>query len=167
MSEGGNMTFDKELRLDNIELLFEAGSHSGDFIAAVGDDFTEYKDRKEFNYEWAWTHPAGRYVISVFQRCSVFIAGKAIWKNKDRLNEAEKDSRYKPPRFVIVLDQKKEYMVPSWGRTMWSHFVRSEKDPLHPRGFSGIEKAELAARRYSEQGVRAAVLECLEDFDMF
>ncbi len=48
MSEGGNMTFDKELRLDNIELLFEAGSHSGDFIAAVGDDFTEYKDRKEF-----------------------------------------------------------------------------------------------------------------------
>lgn len=161
------MTFDKESKIVNIDLLFEAESHAGDFIAALRDGFSEYMDRKAFSYDWAWNHPAGRYVITVFQRCSVFTAGKQIWKNKDRLNEDEKDSRIKPPCFVIVLNQKMEYMIPSWGRTMWSHFVRSEKDPLHLQGFSGIKPAELAAQRYSEQGGKAAVLECLEDFNMF
>lgn len=161
------MNYETVAKDENIDLLFEAESHSGDFIAELRDGFSEYMDRKEFSYDWAWTHPAGRYVITVFQRCSVFIAGKPVWNNMDRLNEAEKDSRIKPPCFVIVLDQKLEYMVQSWGRTMWSHFVRAEKDPLHYRGFSSIEKAELAAQRYSEQGFKVAVLECLEDFDMY
>ena len=161
------MNYETVAKDENIDLLFEAESHSGDFIAELRDGFSEYMDRKEFSYDWARAHPAGRYVITVFQRCSVFIAGKPVWNNMDRLNEAEKDSRIKPPCFVIVLDQKLEYMVQSWGRTMWSHFVRAEKDPLHYRVFSSIEKAELAAQRYSEQGFKVAVLECLEDFDMY
>lgn len=161
------MIYETVSKDENIDLLFEAESHSGDFIAVLRDGFSEYMDRKAFSYDWAWTHPAGRYVITVFQRCSVFIAGKQIWKNKDLLNEAEKISRIKPQCFVIVLDQKQEYMVPSWGRTMWSHFVRDKKNPLHSRRFLSIEKAELAAQRYSEQGFKVAVLECLEDFNMY
>ena len=42
-----------------------------------------------------------------------------------------------------------------------------EKDPLHARMFSGIEKAQQEAQKYSEQGFKVAVLEWFEDFDMF
>ena len=158
------MDIETVFKAENIDLLFEAESHYGDFIAAVDNGFSEYMDRKEFDRDWAWSFPAGRYVINVFQRCCVFKEGKLIWQNNDRLKNT---ARSKTSCFVIVLDQKLKYTVPSWGRTMLSYFVRDKKDHLHYLGFPVIEKAGSEAQRYSEHGFRAAVLESIEDYNMF
>ena len=161
------MNFDTVFKTENIDLLFEMEAHSGNFIAVAQDKFSEYMDRQDFSREWAWSFPAGRYVITVYQRYSVYIAGKQIWRNNDYLNEVGKDSRYRSPYFVIALDRELDYMIPSWGRLLQSHILMDEKDSLQTKTFTCIEKAEKTARQYSEKGFKVAVLEWFEDYDMY
>lgn len=161
------MIFETVFKDENIELLFEPDVLSGSFIAEAKDMFSGYMQRHEFSREWARDFPSGRYVITVYQRYSVFIAGKQIWQNNDYLNEVGKDSRYRSPHFVIVLDRMLDYVVPSWGRPLQSHILMDSNNPLQTLIFPSIKKAEQAARKYSEQGFKAAVLEWFEDFDMY
>ena len=161
------MDFDTIFKSENVDLLFKSEMVSGNYIAAANDRFSEYMEKHEVCREWARSFPAGRYVIIIYQRYSVFIAGKRIWQNNDYLNEVGKDSRHRSPCFVIALDRELDYMIPSWGRQLKSHIVMDEKDPLQTKIFPGIEKAESVAKKYSENGFKAAVLEWFEDFDMY
>ena len=161
------MNIETTFKDENVELLFETETHHGNFIAEAQDRFSEYMDRQEFGRDWAWNFPSGRYVIIVYQRCSVFIEGKRTWRNDDYLNEVGNNSRYRSPHFVIALDRRREYMIPSWGRPLRSHIVMDENNPLQVLVFSDIETAEEVARQYSVKGFKVAVLEWFEDFDMY
>ena len=161
------MDLDTIFKCENVDLLFKSETASGNYIAEANDRFSEYMERQEICREWAMNFPAGRYVIIVFQRYSVFIEGKKIWQNNDYLNEVGKYSRYKSPCFVIALDRELDYMVPSWGRPLRSHILMNEKNSLQARVFQSVEKAELVAEEYSKKGFKVAVLEWFEDFDMY
>jgi hypothetical protein len=152
------MNFETAFKEENIDLLFSTETHSENFIAVAQDRFSEYMDRNEFSREWARSFPSGRYVITIYQRYSVFIAGKQIWRNNEFLNEVGKDSRYRSPYFVIALDKELNYMIPSWGRPLQSHIVMDEKNPLQAQIFPSVERAELVAQKYAEQGFKVAVL---------
>ena len=162
-----NNAFETVFKTENVALLFGTESHSGNFIAEADDRFSDYMDRRSFGLEWSRSFPAGRYVIVIYQRCSVYIAGKQIWQNNDFLNEVGKDSRYRSPRFVIALDRARDYAISSWDQPLQSHIVHDADAPLQVKTFSCIEAAETVALKYSEQGFKAAVLEWFEDFDMF
>ena len=99
------MGFETIFRDENTKLLFETEAHSGDFIAEAKDMFSGYMNKYDFSREWARRFPSGRYVITVYQRCSVFIAGKQVWRNNGYLKEVGKDSRYRSPHFVLALDR--------------------------------------------------------------
>ena len=152
---------------ENIDLLFGTEEQKGTFIAEAGDRFSNFMEWKEFGREWARRFPSGRYVITVYQRHSVYQAGNQVWKNERYRNETGSDSRHKAPCFVIILDREMEYQIPGWGRPLRSHTVRSKADPLQAETFSDMETAETAARKFSEQGFKAAVLEWFEDYDMY
>ena len=151
----------------NIDLVFDRTARRGNFIAAAYDEFTEFMDLGEFGREWAWSFPAGRYVITVYQRHSLYESGKLVWKNEDFLNAVGKDSRYRKPSFVIILDRALEYWPRTWKRSLLSHTVQSSGDPLQAKMFSSAEDAGKAAVKFSEQGFKAAVMEWYEDYDMY
>ena len=161
------MKIEEVFKQENICLLFETEDRSGTFIAEVNDRFSGFMERKDFGRKWAQSFPAGRYVITVYQRHSVYREGKMVWKNERYRNEVGPDSRHRAPCFVIVLDRDTEYQIPGWGRPLRSHTVRSKADPLQAETFSDVETAERAAREYSAQGSAAAVLEWFEDYDMY
>lgn len=161
------MDFEKVFKKENLKLLFRTGEQKGSFIAEACDCFSDYMTRNQFSRRWAWEFPAGRYVITVYRRVSVFQEGKLIWKNEEDLSEKGKDSRYRSPRFVIALERETEYQVPGWKRPLLSHILRSTADPLHCQIYSSLEKAGKAAKEYSRQGIRAAVLKWFEDYDMY
>ena len=161
------MDFEEVFQEKNIDLIFEKKTYRGSFIAAADDQFTEFMDRGEFGREWAWSFPAGRYVIVVYQRHSIYENGKQVWKNDDFLNAVGKDSRFRKPSFVIILDRAMEYRPKTWKRNLLSHTVQSSGDPLQAKMFSSAKEAGKAAEEYSEQGSRAAVMEWFEDYDMY
>ena len=167
IDDAPDMRLDSVFKYENIDLLFEAGTQSGNFIAEAGDRFSNYLDRREFGYKWSLNFPAGRYVIIVYQRCSIYEKGKQIWKNDDFLNEVGKDSRYKSPCFVVILNRTMNYKISSWNQLLRSHTLRDKDNPLQPQFFSSLETAEEVAKKYSEQGVMAAVLEWYEDYNMY
>jgi len=167
IDDAPDMRLDSVFKYENIDLLFEAGTQSGKFIAEAGDRFSNYLDRREFGYKWSLNFPAGRYVIIVYQRCSIYEKGKQIWKNDDYLNEVGKDSRYKSPCFVVILNRTMNYKISSWDQLLRSHTLRDKDNPLQPQVFSSLETAEEVAKKYSEQGVMAAVLEWYEDYNMY
>ena len=103
----------------------------------------------------------------VYQRHSLYESGKLVWKNEDFLNAVGKDSRYRSPAFVIILDRALEYRPKTWKWNLLSHTVQSSGDPLQAKMFSSAEDAGKAAAKYSEQGFRAAVMEWFEDYDMY
>ena len=86
---------------------------------------------------------------------------------EDFLNAVGKDSRYRSPAFVIILDRALEYRPKTWKWNLLSHTVQSSGDPLQAKMFSSAEDAGKAAAKYSEQGFRAAVMEWFEDYDMY
>ena len=129
------MDFDAIFKDENVDLLFKSEAASGSFIAAANNRFSEYMERQDFCRDWAWSFPAGRYVIIVYQRYSVFAAGEKNWQNKDYLNEVGTNSRYGSPCFVIALDRGLDYTVPSWGRPLRSHVLMNEKIHFMP-GYS-------------------------------
>ena len=161
------MDYEKVFRQKNVDLIFEKKAERGNFIAAANDEFTEFMGPEEFGREWAWSFPAGRYVIVVYQRHSLYESGKLVWKNEDFLNAVGKDSRYRSPAFVIILDRALEYRPKTWKWNLLSHTVQSSGDPLQAKMFSSAEDAGKAAAKYSEQGFRAAVMEWFEDYDMY
>ena len=77
-----------------------------------------------------------------------------------------RDSRHRGPGYVIVLDKALEYAVPRWEKTLITHMLHRVEEPLQARIFTR-KAAEEKARKYSECGFRAAVLEWFEDFDMY
>lgn len=161
------MDYEEVFRQKNVELIFEKRADRGNFIAAANDEFSEFMGPEEFGREWAWSFPAGRYVITVYQRHSLYESGKLVWKNEDFLNAVGKDSRYRSPAFVIILDRALEYRPKTWKWNLLSHTVQSSGDPLQAKMFSSAEGAGKAAAKYSEQGFRAAVMEWFEDYDMY
>ena len=67
----------------------------------------------------------------------------------------------------MALERETAYQVPGWKRPLLSHILRSTADPLQCQIYSSPEKAGKAAKEYSEQGIRAAVLKWFEDYDMY
>ena len=169
MKGGGDAEVDHEkvFQQKNVDLIFEQKTDRGNFIAAANDEFTEFMGPEEFGREWTWSFPAGRYVIVVYQRHSLYESGKLVWKNEDFLNAVGKDSRYRSPAFVIILDRALEYRPKTWKWNLLSHTVQSSGDPLQAKMFSSAEDAGKAAAKFSEQGFRAAVMEWFEDYDMY
>ena len=161
------MDHEEVFREENIDLVFDKAARRGNFIAAAYDEFTEFMELGDFGREWAWSFPAGRYVITVYQRHSLYEGGKQVWKNDQFLNAVGKDSRYRKPSYAIILDQALEYWPRTWKRSLLSHTVQSSRDPLQAKIFSSLEDARKAAEQYSEQGFKAAVMEWYEDFDMY
>ena len=160
------MDFDSIFKKENIKYVFDMEEQGGCFIAEAADFYSEPMKREDFGREWAWGFPAGRYVIVVFQKHSLFIGGKKVWSNGLFDYTAGQDSRYKSPCFAVILDKALEYEPKSWNRKLLSHIVRNEKAPLQA-WVSGLREAEELARSWSEQGVRAAVVEWFEDYDMY
>ena len=161
------MDYEEVFQKKNIDLVFDRTARRGNFIAAAYDEFTEFMELGDFGREWAWSFPAGRYVITVYQRHSLYEAGKQVWKNEHFLNAVGKDSRYRNPSFVIILDQALEYWPRTWKGSLLSHTVQNSRDPLQAQMFSSAEDAGKAAKKYSEQGFKAAVMEWYEDYDMY
>ena len=128
----------------------KGAAHRGNFIAAANDEFTEFMGPEEFGREWAWSFPAGRYVITVYQRHSLYESGKMVWKNEDFLNAVGKDSRYRSSAFVIILDRALEYRPKTWKWNLLSHTVQSSGDPLQAKMFSSAEDAGKAAVKPAE-----------------
>ncbi len=73
------MDYEKVFQQKNVDLIFDQKTDRGNFIAAANDDFTEFMGPEEFGREWAWSFPAGRYVIVVYQRHSLCESGKLAW----------------------------------------------------------------------------------------
>ena len=153
---------------ENVDLLFKTESGKGTFIAEVNDCFSDYLTRNVFNLDWVMKNfTSGRYVIFVYQRYSVFKDGKQVWINKDYISEVGDVSRYKSPRFVVILDQEMEYEVPGWRAPLRSHTIRNPKNPLNATAFTDIKEAERTAQEYSRQGKAAAVMAWYADYDMY
>ena len=162
------MDVENIFKKENINLVFEDKQTECEFIAEANDSFSEFSTKDTYNRTWAWGFPSGRYVIVVYQRHSLYQEGVLIYKNKSYENTTGRNSRYKKPSFVLMLDKEVEYTVPSWGsHKLISHIIREEQNALQAKIFDNIEKVEKAAVDYSKKGNIVAVLEWYEDFDMF
>ena len=162
----GNQAVDMGVFGLNIDSVFDV-KDSETFIAEANDTFSGYYNKEHFNRDWAYKNfPAGRYVIIVYQIHSVYQDEKQIWTNDHFINEVGKDSRYRSPKFVIISDQLKEYMIPSWGQSLSTHTIHDDKAPLQARIFS-LEEAKQYAITNSSNGHKLAVMEWYEDYDMF
>ena len=154
-------------RKENIRLLFEAHTHGSEFIAETGDSFSTFSEKESFTRDWAWQFPAGRYVITIYQRHSLYQDGKAVWVNPSPDASVGRDCRFGRPLYVLAFDRAGAYTVPSWGtHKLVSHILHSEADPLQPLLFS-LKEAENRAAVYSRGGQAAAVLLWYADFDMY
>ena len=160
------MDFNEVFKKDNIGLVFAKDDEPDTFIAESGDCFSDLLSRGGFGRDWAWNFPAGRYVITVYQRHSVYENGERVWLNQRFENSVGEDSRDREPRFAIVLNHPVDYEIESWGRNLTSRFLRSEADPLQVETFD-LEEAEAAASDLSADGHSASVLEWFEDYDMY
>ena len=69
------MDFESVFKKENIDLIFNDLDSEYSYIAETGDLFSVFMDRNDFGYKWAWKFPAGRYVITIFQRHSLFRNG--------------------------------------------------------------------------------------------
>jgi hypothetical protein len=137
------------------------------FIAEANDSFSGYYEKEHFNHDWAYrNYPAGRYVIIVYQIHSLYQDGKQIWINRHFINEVGRFSRYRTPCFVIISDQVRDYMIPSWGRRLSTHTIQNDKAPLQA-GIHTLEEAKQFAIAHSVDGRRTAVMEWYEDYNMF
>ena len=163
-----NITMEVEefFKKDNISYVLSKDEGTGSFFAETGDMYSEPIHTKVFGRAWAWTFPSGRYVITIYQRHSVYEDGKRVFLNGRYEDSVGKYSRYGYPVFAVVCDTASESVVPTWSYPLVSHIIRSENDPLQVRIFS-LEDAEETACRYSEDGHRAAVVEWYEDHDMY
>ncbi len=137
------------------------------FIAEADDTYSGYYDKDHFSRERACKEfEAGRYVIVVYQIHSIYMDGKQIWLNEHFENAVGRDSRYRQPCFVIITDKLHEYMIPSWGRSYFTHIIHNDKDPLQVKIFS-LEEARQFAVTASGEGHKIAVMEWFEDYDMY
>ncbi len=161
------MDTDSIFKKENIELLFEAKEYGGSFIAAANDGYSEFMEGKAFGREWSRQFPAGRYVIIVYQRHSVYVSGKRIWLNGHFENAVGRDSRYRNPCFVIVLDKATEYEIKSWkDQRLLSNVVCDAYNPLQPKLYS-LKEADIAAKDFSATGCKSALMEWFDDYDMY
>jgi len=161
------MDIESVFKKENIDLLFEAKEYKGPFIAAADNYYSEFMERGDFGREWSWQFPAGRYVIVVYQRHSVYVSGKQIWLNEHFENVVGCDSRYRGPCFVIILDKAMEYEVESWkDHKLLTNVIHDECAPLQAKIFS-LKEAKKTARELSAMGNKAAVMEWFEDYDMY
>lgn len=152
---------------ENMSKVFEPSKHKGEYVAFIHDEFSDLGEKNAFGREWAHQFNGGRYVILVLQRHSVYEDGKCIYTNDLYEDIVGKDSRYKAPRYVIILDRAQEYMVPSWKSKLVTHMVHDENNTLQPKAYTDIKKAGKDALKLSENGSKAAVLGWYEDYDMF
>ena len=137
------------------------------FIAEADDTYSGYYDKDHFSRERACKEfAAGRYVIVVYQIHSIYMDGKPIWLNENFENAVGRDSRYRRPSFVIITDKLQEYLIPSWGRSYFTHIIHTDKDPLQVKIFS-LEEARQFAVTASGNGQKIAVMEWYEDYDMY
>ena len=158
---------EETFRKENIRLLFETHTHGSEFIAETGDGFSDFSEKESFTRDWAWQFPAGRYVITVYQRHSLYRDGKAVWINPSFDASVGRDCRFGRPLYVLIFDRAEAYTVPSWGtHKLLSHILRSEADPLQPCLFS-LKEAKKNAAAYSRGGQPAVVLSWYADFDMY
>ena len=161
------MDIESVFKKENIDLLFEEKESNGSFIAEANDYYSEFMARNVFNREWSRQFPAGRYAITVYQRHSVYAFGKQIWLNEHFENVVGRDSRYRNPCYVIILDKPMEYEIESWkDRKLLSNVVRDERNPLQAKTYS-LEEAKKTARDFSAMGYKAAVMGWFDDYDMY
>ena len=153
-------------RKENISYVFSTDEGMGSFLAETGDMYSEPIAEREFGREWAWNFLSGRYVITIYQRHSVFQDGKRVFLNGMYVDTVGEYSRHVRPVFAVVLDTEQEYSVPTWTRPLTSHFIMSELEPLQVKVYS-LKDAEKIARDHSLSGHKAAVLEWYEDHDMY
>ncbi len=161
------MDFDQVFSIENVEMLFKTDMQKGTFIAEASDCYSDYMTKEDFSRQWAHNLPAGRYVITIYRRCSVYEEGEQIWKNQEDLSEVGADSRFSSPRYVIALEEMMKYKVPSWVRPLSSHIIRNDDNPLEPELYVSLEKAEKQAAKRACRGIRSAVLEWFADYDMY
>ncbi|MBQ5310695.1 MAG: hypothetical protein ILP19_01470 [Oscillospiraceae bacterium] len=152
---------------ENTDKIFEAYGHSGEYIAYTYDSASDFGEHSDFSREWADRFGAGRYVILILQRHSVYKDGECIYKNDHYEAITGRYNRYKHPCYVIILDTAQEYTVPSWKSKLISHMVQDENDTLQAKIYDDITKAGKDAQRLSEGGRKAAVLGWYEDYDMY
>ena len=148
---------------ENFDLLFDGTEQNGSYIACVDDSYSRYIAPDEISRKWAEENlPAGYYDIIVYRRCSVYHNGIRIWKNNDDLSSKQK--------FVIMLDRKIDHnghaQHPLAYYSGSVHAVCDEMFRENIEVFYDIEKAETAAKKYSEQGCKAAILEWVDLYDM-
>ena len=72
------MDFDQVFSIENVELLFKTDMQKGTFIAEASDCYSDYMTKEDFSRQWAHNLPAGRYVITIYRRCSVYEEGEQI-----------------------------------------------------------------------------------------
>ena len=149
---------------ENLRLVFEK-KPTTEFIAKVTNNYSEYLERNTINHHWAWEFPAGRYVIIVYQRHSIYEEGKLVWKNVHYVNTVG-DSRYKGPAFEILVDPPIEYDDKKWNRKFFSEEVRDENDDLRTKLLTLVE-AQAEALALSSKGYTAAIMEWYADYDQY
>ena len=160
------MDFDSVFKKDNISLVFSTYDEHGTFIAKTGEYYSGLMQPGDFGRDWAWRFPAGRYVIVILQRHSVFADGKQVYLNDRYTDSVGNDSRYKKPVFVLITDEEREYTIPSWNRELTTHTIQNEDEPLQIKVYN-LKDALKEAKSLSENDRKAAVLEWFEDYDMF
>ena len=136
-----------------------------EFVAKVTDNYSDFIERNIINHEWAWSFPAGRYVIIVYQRHSIYEGGKLVWKNIHYVNTVG-DSRYKGPAFELLIDPPIEYYNKKWNRKYLSEVIRDENDDYQTKLLT-LEEAQAEAEYYSSKGYKAAIMEWYADYDQY
>ena len=165
----GHPEFSKYMNLEsvftheNFDLLFDETEQNGSYIACVNDSYSRYIAPDEIDKKWTEENlPVGWYEIIVFRRCSIYNNGIRIWKNNVELSSKK--------NYVIMLDRKIDNNSPVYySGTCYScsvHAVRSEWICENVKEFRDIEKAEAAAKEYSEQGCKAVILEWIDNYHM-
>ena len=161
------MNIDEFFMRENHKLIFEKENHKGEFIAEANSEFSNFMKRNEFSHDWAYSNfNGGRYVITIYQRHSVYESGQQVWLNDHFDNSVGVDSRYKFPCYVIILDHPLEYIIKSWRVPLITYTVHNEKDPLQAKTYN-LYDAEAEAKKLSKDGHKAVIMEWFEDYNMY
>ena len=162
------MDFEEYFREENLHLIFEEIKHEGEFIAGANNAFSLFTGKDIYDSKWGWQFPAGRYVIVVYQRHSLYQDGRQIFLNRSFDNSVGKCCRFRKLSYVLIQEKEEEYTIPSWGqRKLVSHIIQNEKNPLQAKIYDHLEDAEKAAMEYSKAEYRVGVLEWFADYDMY
>lgn len=159
---------DDFFKADGIAPIFEARAYEGAYFAGYDSCFTELGPRERVDIDYRSRFDAGRYVIYVYERHSLYQDGKRYYADPNFSGEIARDNRGRRAAYVIMTDEKHGYKVPSWhDMTLDSYLVRDEESPLQLKTFSTLAEAQEHASGYSRSGRRSAVLLICGEWDMY